>query len=47
MASSSLITTNGTTTSCSANRLHAHGSDSSTEVSSTYVRVSVTERSSS
>src|SRR6478736_4601158 len=44
------MTTSGTTTSCSANRVHAHGSDSKTEVSSTYVRTgdceSVTGRSS-
>ena len=40
LASSSTTTTTGTTTSCSANRNRACGSDSSTEVSSTYVRIS-------
>src|SRR6202044_438272 len=38
LASSSLITTSGTTTSCSAKREQAHGSDNNTDVSSTYVR---------
>src|SRR5665647_1090678 len=39
LASSSVITTTGRTTSCSAKRTIARGSDSRTEVSSTYVRV--------
>ena len=37
-ASSSVMTTTGRTTACSANRNSARGSDRSTEVSSTYVR---------
>lgn len=38
MASSSLTTTMGRTTWCSANFSSAHGSESRTEVSTTYVR---------